>query len=88
MQGATAGGEAFVNRYWTLSDKPVPPWPEADTFELQEGAVPEPGPGQALTRTIYISLDPYQWGYKRRGVEAAESPCHARTVAQVVESTG
>src|SRR5207302_5236774 len=53
---------------------------------LREGRVPEPAAGQALTRTIYISLDPYQWGYKKRGVEAPGAPCHARTVAQVVES--
>ena len=75
-----------MNRYWTLSDKPLAPWPQADTFDLIEGPIPAPGPGQALTRTIYISLDPYQWGYKRRGVEAPGAPCHARTVAQVVES--
>ena len=55
-------------------------------FEVCEAPVPEPGPGQALTRTIYVSLDPYQWGYKRRGVEPEGAPCHARTVAQVVES--
>ncbi|WP_293904059.1 NADP-dependent oxidoreductase [Phenylobacterium sp.] len=75
-----------MNRYWTLSDRPVPAWPEPDTFELREGPVPTPGPGQALTRTLYVSLDPYQWGYKRRRVEPAGAPCHARTVAQVVES--
>ena len=75
-----------MNRYWTLSDKPLPAWPGPDTFELREGPVPSPGPGQALTRTIYISLDPYQWGYKRRGVEPKGTPCHARTVGQVVES--
>jgi NADPH-dependent curcumin reductase CurA len=75
-----------MNRYWTLSDRPVGGWPDSDTFELREGPIPEPGPGQALTRTIYISLDPYQWGYKRRGVEAPGAPCHARTVAQVIES--
>jgi NADPH-dependent curcumin reductase CurA len=75
-----------MNRYWTLSDKPVPAWPEADTFVLHDGPMPKPGPGQALTRTIYISLDPYQWGYKKRHVEAPGAPCHARTVAQVVES--
>lgn len=74
------------SRYWTLADKPVPRWPEADTFELREGDVSRPGPGQALTQTLYISLDPYQWGYKRRGVERPGAPCHARTVAQVVES--
>ncbi len=75
-----------MNRYWTLSDKPVGAWPDADTFVLREAPIPSPGPGQALTRTIYISLDPYQWGYKRRGVEAPGAPCHARTVSQVVES--
>ncbi len=75
-----------MNRYWTLSGKPLGGWPEADTFELREAPVPQPGPGQALTRTIYISLDPYQWGYKKRGVEPAGAPCHARTVSQVVES--
>jgi len=75
-----------MNRYWTLSDKPLGGWPEPDTFELREAPIPSPGPGQALTRTIYVSLDPYQWGYKKRGVEPAGAPCHARTVAQVVES--
>jgi NADPH-dependent curcumin reductase CurA len=75
-----------MNRYWTLSDKPVAAWPEADTFTLRDGSIPSPGPGQALTRTIYISLDPYQWGYKKRRVEAPGAPCHARTVAQVIES--
>ncbi|WP_293678155.1 NADP-dependent oxidoreductase [uncultured Phenylobacterium sp.] len=75
-----------MNRYWTLADHPVPAWPGPDTFELREAPIPKPGPGQALTRTIYVSLDPYQWGYKRRGVEPKGAPCHARTVAQVVES--
>jgi NADPH-dependent curcumin reductase CurA len=75
-----------TNRYWTRSAKPLGAWPEPDTFELRESPMPVPGAGQALTRTIYISLDPYQWGYKKRGVEPAGAPCHARTVAQVVES--
>ena len=75
-----------MNRFWTLSDKPLSPWPEPDTFVLREAAIPQPRQGQALTRTIYVSLDPYQWGYKRRGVEEKGAPCHARTVSQVVES--
>jgi hypothetical protein len=79
-------GETPMNRYWTLSGKPLGGWPEADTFELREEPVPTPGPGQALTRTIYVSLDPYQWGYKKRGVEPPGAPCHARTAAQVIES--
>src|SRR5580658_769103 len=66
--------EAPMNRYWTLSGKPLGGWPEADSFALREGPTPEPGPGQALTRTIYVSLDPYQWGYKKRGVEAPGAP--------------
>ena len=48
--------------------------------------MPTPGPGQALTRTIYVSLDPYQWGRARRGEEPEGAPCHARTVSQVLES--
>jgi NADPH-dependent curcumin reductase CurA len=75
-----------MNRYWTLADRPLPPWPQLDTFEMREEPIPAPAGGQALTRTIYVSLDPYQWGYKRRGVEPAGGPCHARTVSQVVES--
>jgi len=75
-----------MNRYWTLSDRPVGGWPDEGTFELREGPMPQPGPGQALTRTIYVSLDPYQWGYKRRRSEKPGAPCHARTVSQVVES--
>lgn len=75
-----------MNRYWTLAKRPPPPWPDEGTFALREAPIPKPGPGQALTRTLYVSLDPYQWGYKRRGVEPEGAPCHARTVAQVVES--
>jgi hypothetical protein len=75
-----------TNRYWTLAKRPPPPWPDEATFALREAPIPSPGPGQALTRTIYVSLDPYQWGYKRRGVEPEGAPCHARTVSQVLES--
>jgi NADPH-dependent curcumin reductase CurA len=75
-----------MNRYWTLSEKPLGAWPDAETFVQREGPLPTPGPGQALTRTIYVSLDPYQWGYKRRGSDKPGEPCHARTVSQVVES--
>jgi NADPH-dependent curcumin reductase CurA len=75
-----------MNRYWTLSGRPLGGWPDADTFALHDDPIPKLGPGQALTRTIYISLDPYQWGYKKRGTEPAGAPCHARTVSQVLES--
>ncbi len=75
-----------MNRYWTLSGKPLGPWPDEQTFELREAPIPRPEAGPALSRTIYVSLDPYQWGYKRRGVERPGAACHARTVSQVIES--
>ena len=75
-----------MNRYWTLTEGALGGLPVAENFVLREGPLPAPGPGQALTRTIYVSLDPYQWYYKKRGVEAPGAVCHARTVSQVVES--
>jgi NADPH-dependent curcumin reductase CurA len=75
-----------MNRYWTLSGRPLGGWPDKDTFELRQAALPAPGADQALTRTIYVSLDPYQWGYKRRGSDKPGQPCHARTVSQVLDS--
>jgi NADPH-dependent curcumin reductase CurA len=75
-----------MNRYWTLSDKPLGNLPTPANFELHTGPVPTPGPGQALSRTIYVSLDPYQWYYKKRGVEPVGAVCHARTVSRILES--
>ena len=31
-----------------------------------------------LTRTLYLSLDPYQWGRRRGGVEAVGEVCHGQ----------
>ena len=75
-----------MNRYWTLAGRPLGHLPQPGDFELRETPILTPGPGQALTRTIYVSLDPYQWGYRKRGVETPGQVCHARTVSQVVES--
>jgi len=75
-----------MDRYWTLADHPLGGLPEPGDFVLHEAPIPTPGPGQALTRTIYVSLDPYQWGYRKRGIEKPGEVCHARTVSQVVES--
>jgi NADPH-dependent curcumin reductase CurA len=38
-----------------------------DDFELATAALPEPGPGQVLTRTLYLSLDPYMRGRMNAG---------------------
>ena len=75
-----------MNRYWTLSGGPLAGLPEPENFTLNEGPIPSPGPGQALSRTIYVSLDPYQWYYKKRAVEPVGGACHARTVSQIVQS--
>jgi hypothetical protein len=75
-----------MNTYWTLAPGPLGGGPEPLNFERREAAIPSPAPGQALSRTIYVSLDPYQWGYMQRGVTPEGAPCHARTVSQVLKS--
>ena len=35
---------------------------------------------------MYLSLDPYQWGRRRSGVELPGEVCHGRTVSRVVKS--
>jgi NADPH-dependent curcumin reductase len=41
--------------------------PTPDNFKLVETDMPEPGPGQMLLRTIYLSLDPYMRGRMNAG---------------------
>jgi NADPH-dependent curcumin reductase CurA len=50
-----------VNRRIVLNSRPVGA-PIADNFRLEEVPVPEPGSGQVLLRTLYLSLDPYMRG--------------------------
>ncbi len=75
-----------MNEVWRLARTPPEGWPSDGDFVLHEEPMPEPGPRQVLTRTIYLSLDPYQWGRRRGGVEAVGDVCHGRTVSQVLES--
>jgi hypothetical protein len=39
--------------------------PSPDDFELVEDAIPTPGPGEVVTRTIWLSIDPYMRGRLR-----------------------
>lgn len=39
--------------------------PDEADFELQEDDVPSPGPGEVVTRTIWLSIDPYMRGRLR-----------------------
>jgi NADPH-dependent curcumin reductase len=46
-----------INRAWRLASRPTGAIKESD-FRLVEEAAPKPKPGEALVRTVYLSLDP------------------------------
>ena len=75
-----------MNQVWRLGRQPAKGWPSDGDFVLSDEPTAQPAKGQALTRTVYLSMDPYQWGHRRSGVEAVGDVCHGRTVSQVVES--
>lgn len=75
-----------TNHRWVLARTPPEGWPADGDFRFESVPLPEPGPGQCLTRTLYLSLDPYQWGRRRSGTEKPGDVCHGRTVSQVVAS--
>jgi len=51
----------MTNRQWLLATHPEGA-ATLDTWQLAETAVPEPGPRQILTKTRWLSLDPYMRG--------------------------
>src|SRR3954469_18372999 len=57
---------ADKNRQILLASRPRGE-PTPDDFRLVEAELPEPGPGQMLLRTIYLSLDPYMRGRMKAG---------------------
>jgi NADPH-dependent curcumin reductase len=78
------------NRRIVLASRPEGE-PTPETFRLERAGVPEPGPGEALLRTLYLSLDPYMRGRisaaksYARGVEPGETMVGG-TVSKVVRS--
>ncbi len=54
-----------VNQQWTIARTPPEGWPLDDDFAWTQAPIASPGTNQMLTRTIYLSLDPYQWGRRR-----------------------
>ncbi|MBL27159.1 MAG: NADP-dependent oxidoreductase [Rhodospirillaceae bacterium] len=50
-----------TNRKITLAARPVG-YPKESDFAMVEEPVADPGPGQVLIRTLWLSLDPYQRG--------------------------
>ena len=79
-----------VNRQILLASRPDGV-PIADNFRLAESPVPEPGDGEAVYRTIYMSLDPYMRGRMNAGSSYAAGlelgdVMTGGTVSEVVES--
>jgi NADPH-dependent curcumin reductase len=64
-----------------LASRPVGE-PKPSDFRLEEFAVPQPGPGQMLLRTKWLSLDPYMRG------RMSDAPSYAKPVGvgEVIEA--
>ncbi|MCZ6874291.1 MAG: NADP-dependent oxidoreductase [bacterium] len=75
-----------MNKQWLAARIPPGAFPVDDDFQLVDTPIPEPGENQMLTRTIYLSLDPYQWARRHSDMVAVGDVCHGRTVSQVVKS--
>ena len=41
--------------------------PEDSNFRMEESAIPTPGEGEVLLRTLFLSLDPYMRGRMNAG---------------------
>ncbi len=62
---------AQKNRQILLASRPHGE-PTLDNFKLVETDVPEPGTGQMLLRTVFLSLDPYMRGRMNAGPSYAK----------------
>ncbi len=75
-----------MNQQWLWARVPPGDYPVDDDFQWAETPLPDPGTDQMLTRTIYLSLDHYQWARRSSGMVTPGDVCHGRTVSQVVKS--
>lgn len=64
--------EERVNRRIVLASRPTGK-PTADNFRLESRPIPEPGKGEALLKTVYLSLDPYMRGRMSEGPSYADN---------------
>ncbi|PSP54197.1 NADP-dependent oxidoreductase [Halobacteriales archaeon QH_7_68_42] len=83
---------ADSNRQWRLAKRPEGT-PDSEVFELVETDAPEPGPGEVLVRTRYLSVDPYMRGRMDGTSGYADAwetgdPLQGGVVGEVVESNG
>ncbi|MEM7612640.1 MAG: NADP-dependent oxidoreductase [Pseudomonadota bacterium] len=91
---ALAAGKALdeqCQQQWRVARPPVGN-AVADDFAWFEGPIPEPGDGEVLLKTLYLSLAPVMRDYMTGQPMAGEAPLaigdviHGRGVAQVVKS--
>ncbi|MFU1780602.1 NADP-dependent oxidoreductase [Haloarcula japonica] len=81
-----------TNRVYRLAKRPEGT-PDHDTFELSEEEIPEPGPGEVLIKTLYLSVDPYMRDRMRDSESYADpwdvgDALKGAVVGEVVESNG
>ncbi|SMY09922.1 NADP-dependent oxidoreductase [Flavimaricola marinus] len=81
---------ATINRRVVLAERPVG-LPNDDTLRIETAAIPTPGPGEMLLRTVYLSLDPYMRGRMSAAKSYAEPVAiggvmTGQVVAEVVAS--
>lgn len=69
------------HRRWVLASRPHGE-PRAENFRLEEGDIPQPGDGELLLRTVWLSLDPYMRG------RMSDEPSYAEPVALGETMTG
>src|SRR5882757_1061140 len=68
MSQPTTRALPTIGHEWHLIGRPRG-WPTPADFALREAALARPGPGQALVRNLYFSVDPYM----RRRMDHVES---------------
>jgi NADPH:quinone reductase len=79
-----------TNRRVTLAARPVG-FPKDSDFAFDEVEVGEPGPGEVLVRTLWVSVDPYQRGRMSEARSYAKSlelgdVITSQSIGEVVES--
>jgi NADPH-dependent curcumin reductase CurA len=65
--------------------------PGPENFAIETSAIPQPGAGQVLTRTLWLSIDPYMRGRMNEGASYAApvalgEPMTGETVGEVLAS--
>ena len=55
-----------TNRQIVMAERPAG-YPEERHFRLEEAPIPRPREGEALVKTVWLSLDPYMRGRMREG---------------------